>query len=201
MHAAMVLPALGAGAWLVTGTPAGRSRALVALYAASVLVAFTISAVFHRRRWDDTGWLRMRQLDHVAILGLIAGSYGGIMALGVPGRPAGVLAGGLAVCAAGAVLRWYYVHPRFGMMTSVFIVAGGVSMIAFEAILGDLGQLGTVLVLVGCGFFGLGALALGARRPYPRARRFGYHEVWHLNVIIAVGCQYWVVASVVVPSL
>ena len=201
MHAAMILPALGAGAWLVASTPGGSDRIIVALYAASLVVLFTTSAFFHLRRWDDTGWLLMRRLDHLAILGLIAGSYGAIMALGVPSRPPGVLEAGLAVCAAGALARWCLLHPGFGLMTGVFLAAGGVSMVGVVAILDDLGAVATAVVLIGCVFYGAGALALGARWPFRSARRFGYHEIWHLNVIVAAACHFWVAAAVVVPSL
>ncbi len=202
MHVAMILPAVAGGTWLVTVTPGAGARTVVALYAASIVVMFAVSGTFHLGRWSDREWLRMRRWDHIAIFGLIAASYGAIMGLGVPGWPRRWLLGAvLAVCALGVVLRWRTLQPRFRLMTGVFMAIGAVSVVAIGPILEGLGVLGTVVVYVGCVFFGLGALALGLRRPNPWPGRFEYHEVWHLNVIIAVGCQYWVMASVVVPSL
>ena len=202
LHAAMVPPAAAGGAWLVAATPGTANRAVVALYARSVLAMFAVSAVFHLRRWDDAGWLRMRRWDHTLIFALIAASYGAIMGLGVPGWPRTWLVGAaVTLCGAGIAVRWLLLHPPFRLMTMLFVATGGVSLIAIVPILRGLGRLGTAVVLGGCAVYFLGALALGLRRPNPWPGRFGYHEVWHLNVVVAVGCQYWVVAAVVVPAL
>lgn len=202
LHGAMVLPAVAAGVWLVAATPGVGARAVVALYAAGVVTMFAVSAAFHLRRWSDEGWLRMRRWDHTAIFILIAASYGAIMGLGVPGWPRTWLVGAAVVlCAGGIAVRWLLLHPPFRLMTTLFLATGGASLIAIRQILRGLDVLGTTVVLVGCAVYGLGALALGLLRPNPWPARFGYHEVWHLNVTIAVGCQYWVVACVVVPSL
>lgn len=202
LHGAMVLPAVAGGAWLAAVTPGAGARTVVALYAASVVAMFAVSAAFHLRRWDDRGWLRMRRWDHTAIFVLIAGSYGAIMGLGVPGWPRTWLVGAaVALCGAGTAVRWLRLHPRYRLMTALFLATGGVSLVAFWQILRGLGALGTAILLVGCAVYGGGALALGLRRPNPWPGRFEYHEVWHLNVVVAVGCQYWVVACVVVPSL
>ncbi len=202
MHAAMVLPAFAAGAWLVVITPGVSTRAVMALYASSLVGMFGVSAVFHLRRWNDEDWLRMRRWDHSAIYALIAGSYGAIMGLGVPGWPRTWLVGvAVGLCALQIALRWLVFHPPFGLMTTLFILTGGISLTAIGQILDGLGLLGTAVVLIGCAVYGLGALALGLRRPNPWPGHFEYHEVWHLNVVVGSGCQFWVVAFVVVPGL
>ena len=201
-HAAMVLPALAGGVWLIVVTPGAGTRAVIALYAASLVGMFTVSAAFHLQRWSDVDWLRMRRWDHSAIYALIAGSYGAIMGLGVPGWPSTWLVGfAVGLCAIGIAVRWLVLAPPFRVMTTLFLVTGGMSMIAIRQILEGLGVVGTIVVLVGCAFYGAGALALGLRRPNPWPGHFGYHEVWHLNVIAGAGCQFWVVARVVVPAL
>lgn len=202
MHAAMVPTSLAGGIWLVVVAPGAGYRAVIALYAAGLVGMFTVSAAFHLRRRDRDGWERMRRWDHLAIYALIAGSYGAIMGLGVPGWPRTWLLGaGLGLCAAGMVHRCCVDRPPNGVMTTLFLLSGGVSMFGIRQILEGLGTVGTIVVLVGCAFYGLGAVALGLQRPNPWPGHFEYHEVWHLNVIMASGCQFWVVAYVVVPSL
>ena len=108
----MLPPAVAGGAWLVATTPGVGARAVVALYATSVVMMFAVSAAFHLRRWSDEGWLRMRRWDHTAIFVLIAGSYGAIMGLGVPGWPRTWLVGAAVVlCALGIAVRWLLLHP------------------------------------------------------------------------------------------
>ena len=55
-----------------------------------------------------------------------------------------------------------------------------------------------VLVVVGGLLYTVGAFTLAFRWPDPFPRVFGYHEVWHTLVVIAVVCQFVALASVIV---
>ena len=60
-----------------------------------------------------------------------------------------------------------------------------------------LGRLGVVAVagLAGEGIlYSVGAIVYARQRPEPRPTVFGYHEVFHLLVVIAAALQYAVVA-------
>ena len=56
-----------------------------------------------------------------------------------------------------------------------------------------LGPLPTVLVGLGGLLYTTGALIYATRRPDPVPTVFGYHEVFHLLVVIAAALQYAVV--------
>jgi hemolysin III len=45
-------------------------------------------------------------------------------------------------------------------------------------------------MLVGGGFYSLGAAAYATRRPDPRPATFGYHEVFHLCTLLGALCHY-----------
>jgi hemolysin III len=47
-----------------------------------------------------------------------------------------------------------------------------------------------VLILVGGLLYTVGVVLLGARRPNPFPRVFGYHEVWHVLVVAAAICHF-----------
>ena len=188
--------------YLLVRAPAGGSRAVLALYGWSLLQMFLASAVFHRRRWSDAGWLIMRKIDHLAIFLLIAGSNAAIIGLGAQGAArVWVPALALALIAVGIVLRMFIVYPPFGLMNGVFLAVGGVGLFALPSLTRNLGPLAAVLIVVGVVLYGAGALCLGARFPAPKAKTFGYHEVWHLNVIGAAACHFCVVAFWILPSL
>lgn len=38
------------------------------------------------------------------------------------------------------------------------------------------------------------------QRPDPAPRVFGYHEVWHLMVVVAVGLHYAMVGATLLPA-
>jgi hemolysin III len=46
----------------------------------------------------------------------------------------------------------------------------------------------------------VGAVVYARRRPDPFPRTFGYHEVFHALVIVALACQYATIAFFVLPQ-
>ena len=59
---------------------------------------------------------------------------------------------------------------------------------------------GLLLVASGGALYTLGALVYALRRPNPKPGVFGYHEVFHALVILAVGLQYAAVAFFLLPG-
>jgi hemolysin III len=59
---------------------------------------------------------------------------------------------------------------------------------------------GVLLVVAGGLLYTLGALVYALRRPDPLPHLFGYHELFHLLTVAAVGCQYASIAFFVLPS-
>jgi hemolysin III len=62
-----------------------------------------------------------------------------------------------------------------------------------------MGVPGTLLLVGGGLAYAIGALVYVRRRPDPRPATFGYHELFHAFVIVAVACQYAAVAFFVLP--
>jgi hemolysin III len=56
-----------------------------------------------------------------------------------------------------------------------------------------------LLVVLGGIAYSLGALAYAFRRPNPIPGVLGYHEVFHVLTLFAVGCQYAAIAFYVLP--
>jgi hemolysin III len=55
-------------------------------------------------------------------------------------------------------------------------------------------------VLAGGLLYTLGAVVYASRRPDPAPRVFGYHELFHVLTLGAVGCQYAAIAFFVLPG-
>jgi hemolysin III len=58
---------------------------------------------------------------------------------------------------------------------------------------------GLMLLLIGGVAYSVGAAVYALRRPDPFPRVLGYHEVFHLLTLVAVGCQYAAIAFYVLP--
>lgn len=181
--------------------PDAVSRVLVGIYGLTLLAMYTFSAAFHRFRWTDDGWWRMRQLDHTGIYLVIAGSFTGIAGLSLSGSARVVLLVAVWVVAGlGIAYRWAPVVPPFGLTTALFILLAALVVPFLGRLVSELGTGGVAFLLVGCGVYFVGALCLGARVPDPWPKVFGYHEVWHVIVVIGSILHYIVVVGYAIPA-
>ena len=202
LHSWCVPLAAVAGTIATLAAPPVLPRLLVGIYAITLVFMFAFSALFHRLRWTDEGWWKMRQLDHTGIYLVIAGSFTGIAGLTLDG-PArlGLLLAVWAVAAAGVTYRWLPIVPPFGLTTSLFVIIT-LFITPFLGRVGSaLGPGGILLLVLGCVIYFVGSLALGARVPDPWPRVFGYHEVWHVLVVVASALHFVVVINYAIPAI
>jgi len=162
-----------------------------AVFFASSLLLFGVSALYHRINWKDSTKRLLKRFDHANIFLLIAGSYTPITVLSLP-EPKAVLL--LSLVWGGALLgigfrvfwigapRWLYVplYVLLGWAAVMFIVdffnANWVTM---------------TLILIGGALYTLGALVYGLKRPNPLPGTFGFHEIFHTFTLLAFLC-HWV---------
>src|SRR5690349_7093505 len=75
LHLASAPLTLAAGIVLIALSPTAGTRIGSAVYAASALLVFTVSAVYHRGRWSPRWHGVLKRFDHANIFLLIAGTY------------------------------------------------------------------------------------------------------------------------------
>lgn len=202
LHAIFVPISFIAGLALFAVAPTNEARIFGGAFAVSVLAMFAASANLHRRTWSDLGWWRARQLDMTAIYVIIAGSYTVFAGLGLSGgwRTA-LLATVWIATLVGITIRWLPIVPPFGLTTSLYILCGAMFLPAVPKLWTSIGSTATTMIIVGCLLYLVGGLLLGARVPNPIPDVFGYHEVWHVFVTVAVTIHYCAVAFVIFPNL
>ena len=75
LHLASAPLTLAAGVVLIALSPTAATRFGSAIYVASAVLLFTVSAVYHRGHWSLRVRGVLRRLDHANIFLLIAGTY------------------------------------------------------------------------------------------------------------------------------
>lgn len=178
----------------------GLSRAAAIAFAASVAAMFGASALYHRVNWSPRGRLVMRRIDHAGIFGLIAGTYTPVGLLVLKDDWRIVVLGIVWVGAAAAILlKVAWVHAPNWLAATLGITLGWVGVVVFPQLTSRIGLGGGSLVLLGGVAYTAGALVYALRRPDPRPATFGYHELFHALVVVAVACQYAAVALYALP--
>ena len=167
-----------------TDTRAGSTAALV--FGATLVLLFGTSALYHRVNWAPAARQRMRRLDHAAIFMLIAGGYTPLFSLvASPAGGHGALAAIWIGAGVGVVKSLAWPHaPKW--LTALLCVVIGWMVIA--QVMGRSPIVGTTCIglLVAAGVtYSVGAVVYAVKRPDPFPRVFGYHEIFHLLVVLA----------------
>lgn len=187
---------LVAGIGLVLEAASVRARAAVAVYALSVAALFGTSALYHRVDWRTVAARRwMRRLDHTMIFVLIAGTYTpfGLLVLhGTLGTVILIAAWSAAI--AGAVFKLVWIDAPGWLGAATYISVGWIALIAIPELVDRLGIPAVAAMAIGGIIYSAGGVIYARKRPDPVPSVFGYHEVFHLLVIVAAGLQYAVVA-------
>jgi hemolysin III len=199
-HFYALFVAIVAAVALVATAPSGLATFAAALYAASLVAMFGASALYHRGNWSLTTARHLLQLDHTAIFLLIAGTYTPIALLATTGATRVVtLTAVWTVAAAGIVFEWLPIPAPRGSVTTVYIGLGWIGAFAFVPVYENTGWWGVGLLAGGGLCYMVGAIVHAARTPDPWPEVFGYHEIFHVLVILAALLQYCAIAFLVLP--
>jgi hemolysin III len=193
--------ALAAGIALVVLAPAGRATAACAVYALALCGLLGTSALYHRVSWRPPVRAWMRRLDHSMIFVLIAGTYTPFAVLVLSGTVQDVvLAGVWAGAGAGIVFTLLWVHAPKWLTATAYITLGWFSLIALPQIVERRGAGSLALLAAGGVAYTAGAVIYALRRPDPRPAVFGYHELFHVLVVVAALAHFVAVAAYAVPA-
>jgi hemolysin III len=189
------------GVVLVLVTETTRARVGAGVFAASVAVMFGASALYHRPTWTPKRRAWLRRLDHAGIYCLIAGTYTPVGLLVLHGAwQTVVLAIVWAGCGVAILIRLFWIAAPKWIEVVLAISLGWVGVVAMPEIVWNAG-LGCMLLILGGGIaYSVGAVIYGLKRPDPFPAVFGYHEIFHLLIVVAVALQYSAIAFYVVPT-
>jgi hemolysin III len=198
LHLVCFFLAIPAGAVVVLQATTTRERIGAIVYATAMIALFGVSGAYHRGRWSPAARLRMKRLDHATIFVMIAGSYTPLCLLALRGTTGTVLLiTAWAGAAAGFALALLGIAERRILGLVGYIALGWAAVLGLPGLANGLSTRDLSLVIVGGVLYTSGAVMLGLKWPLPRARIFGYHEVWHVMVLAGVICHFIPIVTVV----
>ena len=164
-----------------------------AVFAGSLSVFYTISALYHTLRRERVRYL-FRILDHAGIYLVIAASYTPFTLVSMRAGNGWLLFGvvwGLAI--GGMVFKSLMTH-RLRFLAPVFYIAlGWLIVVDIDGLLSSVPPGGVAYLVAGGLAYTVGVLFYAIDRiPY-------HHAIWHLFVIAGSVCHYLAVLCYVVP--
>ena len=191
--------AIGLAVPLTLTAEPGRARLAAIVFAACVAACFGASALYHRPFWRPKVRARLARVDHAGVYLLIAGTYTpfGLLVLST-GWAVPVLAIVWSGVLTAILLKIIWSSQPKSVAAGIGLGLGWVGVVAFSQLL-KLPVGGLVLVVIGGLAYTAGAVTYALRRPDPFPSVLGYHEIFHVLTLVAVGCQYAAIAFYVLP--
>lgn len=190
IHAATFPIALVAGIVLIVLADGAAAKISSAVFMASSLLLFGVSAFYHRGNWSPPVKAMFRRIDHSNIFVLIAGSYTPLAICALPNDKATLL---LSLVWGGAILgigfRIFWLSAPRWLYVALYIALGWAAMLYIV----DMFQANVVtmaLVVIGGLSYTIGAVFYGLKRPNLVPGKFGFHELFHTCTVIAFLCQW-----------
>jgi hemolysin III len=182
---------------------ANSPRAYVggAIFAASLILLYGTSASYHRITWRPLFRAIISRLDNSMVLVLIAGTYTPFCLI-VLNNAWGIsmLSVVWGVAGAGILMNLVWpASPRW-LRVTFYVVLGWLGLISAWELAAWFTASPLLLLILGGAVYTLGGVVYAIRKPNPWPRVFGYHEIFHLLVILGSTLHYSLVAIYVLPS-
>ena len=199
MHlVAAVLAAVGMIGLVYVGRGSILKQVSLLVYGLSLVAMFSASATYHLVNAKPPVMKLLRKMDHSAIYLVIAGTYTPICLFFFNGFwQWGMLALIWTMAIAGIAVKLFILNAPRALTAAIYLVMGWLAVFAIPEMLNVMPFGAIAWLFAGGVFFTIGAFVYVFKKPdwYPRV--FGFHEVWHIFVILGCLCHFIVIAAYV----
>jgi hemolysin III len=170
----------------------------VVVYVLGLVNLFVMSTLHHGLQASEKVEKVFRTLDYTAIFWLIAGTMTVLVAYQfATSYGIAVLIGTWALAAIGITLRASIPHLPKHITNTLFITLGWLPAMALLLKAGDLSSVDLALLAVGGLLYSAGFVVYVLEKPNPIKGVFGFHEIWHILVVIASTLHALLIYSVI----
>lgn len=172
------------------------------IFGSGLVLLYLFSTLYHWLNISERGINVFRKFDHIMIYILIACSYTPVC-LGPLRGPWGWsifgIVWGFAVL--GTILSAIWIKAPRALTTTIYIIMGW--MVVFAAyplikVFKEANLLYSLIwLLIGGLFYTIGGIIYWKKVPKNKILGFGFHEIFHVFVMLGSFCQYWFILNYV----
>jgi hemolysin III len=189
-------------ALLFVGGSGTAKIASLLVYGFSLIALFSASATYHLTKANPAIIQTLRKLDHSAIYLLIAGTYTPFCINAFTGFFRwGLLAIIWSIALAGIVVKIFYVKAPRWLNAVVYVVMGWLCLSAVGQIPAALPVSTIIWLIVGGVLYTLGAAIYATKIFNFVPGKFGFHEVWHIFVLLGALAHFISVMTLLVTPV
>ncbi len=171
----------------------------VLVYSLGLITMFSASAAYHIANVNPAVLQTLRKIDHSAIFLLIAGTYTPFCLLAFTGFwHWGLLALIWTFAAIGIVVKVLYVNSPRWLHIGIYVIMGWLCVMATPQMPSVLPIGAIVWLFAGGVIYSLGAVVYTTKILDLVPGKFGFHEVWHIFVLLGALAHFIAVMSLLV---
>jgi hemolysin III len=165
------------------------------IYGASLVLMFSASAAYHLVKGQPQVVHTLRILDHTAIYLLIAGTYTPICVIFFTGSWRwGFLAVIWSIAVIGIITKIFIVRAPRWISAVLYLLMGWLSIFGIQEMLRTIPTGGLLWLAAGGLLYTIGAIVYILKWPDFVPGVFGFHEVWHIFVILGAFSHFILIA-------
>lgn len=192
-----VVSLLGCSLLLAWGGGSPAKIIALVIYGISLVALFSASGVYHAVTASPGVLKTLRKVDHSAIFLLIAGTYTPFCILVFTGFWSwGLLAVIWSLALAGIVMKVFIIHISRWLTVGIYIVMGWLCVIAVPKFIPLFAPTTVAWLLAGGILYTVGAVIYATKKGNFFPGVFGFHEVWHLFVLLGAAAHFVSVATI-----
>jgi len=164
------------------------------IYGISLILLFTASGTYHMVIAHDSIIINLRKLDHSAIYLLIAGTYTPICMYYFNGFwQYGMLALIWSLALIGIVVKLFVINAPRWITAGIYLIMGWLAIMGVQEILRTMPTAAIIWLVIGGLFYTFGAIIYITKFMDFFPGKFGFHEVWHIFVILGAFSHYYLI--------
>lgn len=162
------------------------------IFGLGMMLVYAASTIYHTLYLSQEGIKKLKKLDHMMIFVFIASTYTPICLIALKGFIGWSLLGIIwALAIIGILIKIFWIHAPRWFSSVIYVVAGWIALIYLMPIIHTLGTAGSLWLFIGGGFYTMGAVVYAVGKPDPLPGFFGFHEVFHIFIMVGSAMHFW----------
>ncbi|HSM24328.1 MAG TPA: hemolysin III family protein [Anaerolineaceae bacterium] len=164
------------------------------VYGISLILLFSASGLYHAVSTKDSTIMILRKFDHSAIYLLIAGSYTPICIYFFEGFwQYGMIALIWFLAIVGILIKIFIIKSPRWVTAGIYLLMGWLSILGVEEIIRSMPAAAISWLVMGGLMYTIGAIIYITKKLDFKPGIFGFHEVWHIFVILGAFFHYYLI--------
>jgi hemolysin III len=163
------------------------------IFGGAMILVYTFSTLYHWLPLSGKSLEVIRRIDHIMIFVFIAASYTPVCIVTMRGGWGWAIFGTVWGAALGGLfLKVFWLNaPRY-LYTAVYLITGWIAIVAIWPLSKAIALFGLIWIVIGGVFYSIGAVIYALKKPDPWPKIFGFHEIFHIFIVLGSISHFWV---------